>query len=111
MASRSQLHSRTIWGATPPKVYSPESLQNAGLYDSPCDAGSRLRRDGLLGLAPTASVLVAPFEPDHHPHPGEQVERTMVVHEHVQQTLSAQTLASETSKREWFVSDVFGCNS
>jgi len=25
-------NSRTIWGATPPKVYSPESLQNAGFY-------------------------------------------------------------------------------
>jgi hypothetical protein len=43
VASRSQLHSRTIWGATPPKVYSPESLQNAGFYaGSPCGAGTAL---------------------------------------------------------------------
>src|SRR6266498_1559136 len=41
-------NSRTIWGAAPPKVYSPESLQNAGLYRR-LAVGRRLAvRRGLL---------------------------------------------------------------
>src|SRR4249920_2188160 len=61
-----RLHSRTIWGAPPPKVYSPESLQNAGFCRRfPVRRGlAARRRDGLLGLAATAwlrgSVLTTP---------------------------------------------------
>src|SRR5215207_6099626 len=58
LASGSRLHSRTIWGATPPKVYSPESLQNAGFYaGSPCAAGHS-REPGEEGPVPRVQFRV-----------------------------------------------------
>jgi len=62
VASESGLHSRTIWGTTPPKVYSPESLQNAGFY-----AARRVARDSQRAQWPgeiprplTVNVKAAP---------------------------------------------------
>jgi hypothetical protein len=61
---------------------------------------------GLFGLG---SVVL--FEADHRSRTRVSGSTDVEVHEHVQQTLSAQTSASETSERACRVSLVLICNS